>query len=482
MRDEKIKELKLLSVRDKRDCEASYYEFFKRAWKVLEPKTPLRNNWHIKYLCDIFQKEVERIGERQPKGKDIIINICPRSLKSFIVSVMLCPWAWIKYPHLRFINSSHSEELSIKHCVDSREIIQSLWYQRNWGNNFRLSTDQNVKSHFRNNKTGLRLATSVSGGVTGHGADLIISDDLIDPKKAISEAARVSSNDHYDKALYNRLNDPEIGLRVIVQQRVHEEDTTGHVLKSDPENYLHIVIPAEKSDHIKPAHLADFYQDNLFFPSRFTAKILEAARKTLSRDYPGQYNQRVAPKSGNIFDRKWFNFFDHPPEDMEFYTQSWDLSFKKGPDNSFVIGQVWGKRKGNHYLIYQFRKQIGFVESQKAVAMTSISYPKAIRKLVEDKANGSAIMDSLKRYLPGMIESNPGKDSKEARWTAASPIVESGVVWLPSPSHHPWVEDFLAEIETVPNSEFNDQADAMTQYLLDSNESSLQDLEDYLKL
>ena len=93
-------------------CKDSYYEFFNIAWKVLEPTTELIPNWHIKYLCDLLQAEVERIAEGNPKDRDIIINVPPRSLKSSITTVYLNAWAWIKYPHLKFITASYNQELA----------------------------------------------------------------------------------------------------------------------------------------------------------------------------------------------------------------------------------------------------------------------------------------------------------------------------------------------------------------------------------
>jgi len=105
-RAEKISRLELDDERQRRECEQSYYEFFKRAWREVEP-AEFKDNWHIKYLCNRLQTEIERIAARQPKTKDLIIIIPPRSGKSYITSVMLCPWAWVRFPWLKFISSSY---------------------------------------------------------------------------------------------------------------------------------------------------------------------------------------------------------------------------------------------------------------------------------------------------------------------------------------------------------------------------------------
>ena len=136
---------------------SALYEFTKAFWHEVV-KDPFIDNWHIKFLCDRIQEEVERIAERIPKTKDLIVNISPRSLKSYIFSIMLCPWSWTKYPSLKFINSSYSHQLSTDHCLKGRRLIQSAWYQMHWGHQFELTGDQNAKSFYENDKGKARRA------------------------------------------------------------------------------------------------------------------------------------------------------------------------------------------------------------------------------------------------------------------------------------------------------------------------------------
>jgi len=151
---------------NKKLCEMSFYEFFKQAWHVVEPSVPLSTNWHHKYICDLLQKECERIIAQKPKTKDIIINVPFRSTKSLIVTVMFPVWAWIKSPKLRFITSSYSATLSIELATKSRDIIFSDWFKRRWGDVFHIKKDQNLKERYENNHIGMRRATSVGGTVT----------------------------------------------------------------------------------------------------------------------------------------------------------------------------------------------------------------------------------------------------------------------------------------------------------------------------
>lgn len=475
-RDLKTKRLLIHMEREKRACEREFYEFVKRAWHIVEPKTPFIDNWHFFYLCNLLQEEIERIVACRPKTKDIIINIPPRSSKSTIVSVMLTPWAWINYPHLRFINSSHTDELSTFHCVQSRTIIDSQWYQGHWGNRFKMSTDQNVKTFFVNDARGHRIATSVgASNITGQGCDVLIADDLIDPKKATSQTAIKNANDHWDHTLFNRLNNFETGLRVIVQQRTAKNDTTGHVLETDKDNYRHICITGELSDKTS-LEVSGFYQDGLFWPPRFPMKVLDGLRRTLGTlQYSSQVQQNPLNVEGGTIKYSWFKFYKTAPRKFDRMLASWDMSFEEGDmnpkknKNSFVVCQVWGKIGQDAYLIWQLRKRMGFVDTLKAFNMVSEQFPHVLRKLVERKANGHGIYDVVKSKIPGVKPVNP-KDvgGKEERLVMVSPLIESGFVYLPDPEIYKWVADeYLPELTGFPNYDTNDQVDATSQALSD---------------
>ncbi len=453
---------------EKRRCEKSYYEFFKRSWQELEPHTPLKDNWHIKYLCNILQVEVERIVRRELKTTDLIVNIPPRSAKSYIHSITLCPWAWTRFPHLKFINSSHSKDLAIDHCVEGRDLINSDWYQGHWGEIFQLSSDQNVKSHYKNNKGGRRMAFSVGSPPTGKGADIIVADDLLDPEKAESDTERQNANRHFDDTLSNRLNDQETGLIIVVMQRLHEDDVTGHILKKSSDSYRKICLPAEYDEEvINPPKLKKYYKDGLFFKERFSLRFLKKLKEKMSsRAMAGQYQQRPAAAEGNIFKREWWQFYRRHelPDDLENQALSWDLSFKEKSHNDWVVGLAGAKKDGKLYVLGRLKRHMGLSETLKAIVELMSLYPKAKRVWVEDKANGPAVLDVLKRHFPGMIAVNP-KGSKTERAHAVTYIVESGNVFLPHPDEAPWVEDFINELSSFPNATHDDQVDAFTQLL-----------------
>ena len=215
---------------EKKLCEMSFYDFFKKAWHIVEPSIPLSTNWHHKYLCDTLQKECERIIEGKNKTKDIIVNVPFRSTKSLLVTVMFPVWCWIKDPRLRFITASYSASLSIEHATRSRDIIFSEWFKERWGEVFVIKKDQNLKERYENTHLGVRRATSVGGTVTGQGGDFLIVDDPVSPQNAASNTERENANEWYRTTFYSRLNNPKTGVRIIIMQRIHENDLSGFLL------------------------------------------------------------------------------------------------------------------------------------------------------------------------------------------------------------------------------------------------------------
>ena len=466
----------LLHDENRELCEGSYYEFFKQAWEVLEPYTPLKDNWHIKYLCDRLQKEIERIARGEPKTKDLVINLPPRSTKSYICSIMLPAWAWTRFPHLRFISTSHSSDLSIDHCKKSRDLIRSDFYQGYWGHVFRLMGDQNVKGNYENDKTGKRLATSVKSTITGWGADVIICDDVVSPKDMHSVAAIESGNKYYDNELYSRLNDQDVGLRVVVMQRLHEDDLTGHALKKYHGEVEHLCIPGElEGADVKPEALKKYYKSGLFFVTRFTRKTLDKFKRVGRKFYLGQILQRPSEKEGNTFRRKDFRRYEVLPKKFDRIEQSWDMNFKEGKKNSFVCGQTWGVYKKDRYLLYEYRDQVSFKVALRAMLAMDERFPETGKVFVEDAANGPAIISILEDKFGGRLIAVTPVGSKNARAEAVAYMVECGQVFIPSERICSWIEDWLDEICGFPNMTFNDRVDSMSQYLSQGGEQTAMD-------
>jgi predicted phage terminase large subunit-like protein len=437
--------------------ESDFGGFVRAAWPILEPATPFLDNWHIdliaEYLTLVRRREIRRL----------IINVPPRHMKSLLCTVMFPAWVWTKLPHTRFICSSYADSLSIKHSLDRRTLVSSPWYQNLWGDRVSLADDANLKSEFVNTRRGHMLATSTGGSITGKGADFIIVDDPHNPLQALSDAERLTALRHFDIALSTRLDQPKKGCIVVIMQRLHEDDLTGHLITG--QGWDQLVLPAEaeveetrKFPISKRVHLRK--PGELLWDERFDRKVLDQAKIRLgSYAYAGQYQQRPSPAEGGILQRAWWRRFDVAPTKFDQMIQSWDLTFKDSKNADFVVGQVWGRIGANKYLLDQVRRRMTFSETVAAMRKLSEKWPEATAKLVEDKANGPAIINVLKNRLPGIIPITP-LGSKEARAQAGAPEVEAGNYYVPKDSMG---DEFIEETAGFPNASFDDQVDAWSQ-------------------
>jgi predicted phage terminase large subunit-like protein len=141
------------------------------------------------------------------------------------------------------------------------------------------------------------------------------------------------------------------------------------------------------------------------------------------------------------------------------------MSFKDSKDSDYVAGGVWASKGPNRYLLDQIHGRLSFPETLQAVRDLTAKYPKAVAKFIEDKANGSAVIATLRQEIPGLIPVNP-EGGKISRAQAVSAYVEGGNVYLPHPSLVSWVDGFIGECAAFPNGRYDDQVDQMTQALL----------------
>src|SRR6266853_5566735 len=198
--------------------------FVAKTFSTLCPGEIYLDNWHLECLTWRLSQTAER------KRVRLIINLPPRSLKSIVASVALPAWLLGQNPSRRIIEVSYSDELARKHARDTRTILEAPWYRRAFPAT-RVSPRKNTETEFTTTRQGFRLATSIGGTLTGRGGDVIIIDDPIKPGDAESEAERRRVNEWYDKTLYSRLDDKEAGAIILVMQRLHEDDLTGHLIE-----------------------------------------------------------------------------------------------------------------------------------------------------------------------------------------------------------------------------------------------------------
>jgi predicted phage terminase large subunit-like protein len=445
--------------------ETSLAEFARAAWPILEPTTRLQWNWHLDLLCEYLT--LASRGE----CRRLIINVPPRSMKSLLCTVLYPAWRWCTAPERRFMSVSYADELSTDHSVYRRNVLQSRWYRSHWGGRVRFCKDQNLKTQYENTRRGGMYATSITGAATGKGCDELIVDDPQNPKKAYSDPEREGANRTFDATFRSRLNNPSTGVIVLIMQRLHEADLTGHILAKEPGVWTHIKLPAE-AEHdeqwIFPisGRVVERHVGETLWPDRLPADVLAELKTALgSWAYAGQYQQNPAPLEGGIVKRRWLQFYRELPASRGTWVQSWDCAFKDTRESDYVVGQVWFHTGGAYYLVDQVRERMDFVRTKQAIRQMSIKHPKATAKLIEDRANGPAVISSLRAEIDGIIPIEP-RDSKQARLHAVSPLFEAGNVFFPDVSTARWAGDLVEELTRFPNAANDDQVDACTQALL----------------
>lgn len=453
-------------------AERSLHEFVRQAWHVLEPATPFIDGWHIGAKCEYL--EAITLGQITR----LIINEPPRYMKSITVSVCWPVWEWgpKRRPHLRYLFSSYASELSVKHSVDRRTILRSGWYRQNWGSYFALTSDNARKTEFENDRRGVMSTTSTGGASTGKGGNRVIVDDPVNPKQALSDVERVNANTHFDQTLYTRLNDKQRDAIVLVMQRLHTSDLTGHLLeRKRDEGWVHLNLQAqaEKRTVISlPITQKEIVREpgDVLWPAREDAPTLAKTKASLgSYAYGGQYQQTPAPSEGGIIKRAWFNRFDmrQRPPSFDQIVLSADPKFKDYETTSRVALQVWGRVGRKKYLLARDIDHYGIVETLAAIERLRNAWHKPHESLsidaylIEDKANGPAIVQVMQKKVAGVVP-YPPRGSKEARVIAVSPQMEAGDVWIPL---EPWGDEVIDALCFVPNGDNWDDVDTCSQAL-----------------
>jgi predicted phage terminase large subunit-like protein len=441
-------------------AERSLREFIEQAWHIIEPLAPFVPGWHIDCLCE----HLEAVSTGQINR--LIVNEPPRTMKSGLISVFWPTWEWATRPTTRWMFSSYSMGLSVRDSLRCRRIIENPWYRARWGRTYQLTGDQNVKSRYENDKAGYRLATSVGGSVIGEGADILVCDDPNNLDEIHSDPVREGVNRWLDEVWSTRMNDPKTGRQVVVQQRGHDRDATGHLLSQDVK-WEHILLPMEFDGKRRSTSLGPYDPrkevGELLWPERFDAAVLKDLKTRLgSYGAAGQLQQSPAPAGGGIFKREHWRFYKARPMKFDEVVLSWDMTFKKTTDSDYVAGGAWGRVGADKYLLDRVKERMGFADSVKAVRAMKKRWPQAVAILVEDKANGPAIIETLQKEIPGVIAVNP-EGGKEARAYAIQPEHEAGNLYLPDPSIAPWVDEYIGEMASFPRGANDDEVDQTTQ-------------------
>lgn len=514
---------------DREDCEEDLVDFVQGGWKYIDPN-PYVPGWHIEAIADHLRAVIDGDIRR------LVINIPPRTSKSSIVSVAFPAWTWAQPkishtsgPGVQFLFASYAQSLSIRDSTKCRRLIDSPWYKDRWGKRIQLTSDQSTKIRFDNKQGGYRLATSVGGALTGEGGSIIIVDDPHNAVEMESDLVRQNTLDWWDNSLSTRLNDPKRGAYIVIMQRLHEEDLTGHILSRDIGEWTHLCLPMRyewerhsstiigwedprgcdeegeplvlvTEDGIRVPRdeeaqriLQEEREGLLLTPERFGEREVRLLETQLGPyQAAGQLQQRPEPKGGGIFKRDWWQLWAEdkfPP--FDYILASLDTAYTEKEENDPSALTIWGifTHKMNLPARLTFRDgsftdDLNLSETaQRVMLMNAWSGRLEINELVtkvadvckkmsvdklliESKASGISVAQELRRLYGGEAFSVQLMDPKsQDKVSRAYSIQHLFSEGLVYAPDRSWADMVITQCAAFPRAKHDDLVDTVTQAL-----------------
>jgi predicted phage terminase large subunit-like protein len=466
-----------------RELSSSLYRFLKASWHLVEPAVFV-DGWHIRAICS----HLEAVARGEIRS--LLINVPPRHAKSLIVSCFFPAWRWTWEPRHRFLFASYAESLSVRDSLKTRELVKSEWYQSRWPD-VKIKADQDQKTRFDLATGGYRIASSVGGSTTGEGGDTIVVDDAHALDDAFSDANREAALRWWSNTMSSRLNDRLTGSRVVIGQRIHEADLSGHLLANEKADWAHLCLPAEYvpgKTYSNPLGWKDprTTAGELLWPERFPEKEQQKIKVSSgSYSYSGQQQQDPQPAEGSMFSAKYFRYFSREesvyllhapagikrvPVDSVMVFQCFDTAIKTKETNDYTVCLTGGITLENDLLVLDVvRERIPVPEQYGFTVRMRQRFPRVVYQFVEDKASGQGLIQEAarssfpflnlterlkEREVPQLISGD-----KQQRALPVSIMYEAGKVFHLTGA--PWLVDFEHELTHFPVGVHDDQVDAL---------------------
>jgi predicted phage terminase large subunit-like protein len=458
----------------------SLYEFLKYFWPVVSAHN-FQDNWHLHYLAKELETVAYKVANRQPREYDLIINVPPGSTKTILVSIVYPVWCWTKWHWMRFITASYSGALSLESAESSRELIRSDEFQRIYPD-IDIKPDKDTKSNFKVIKKhyetvrpgyspiqtpgGYRFSTSVGGTLMGFHADILIVDDPLNPQQAVSDIELENANRWMEQTLPTRKTDKAVTPIILIMQRLHQDDPTGHMLAKQKSNLRHICLPGEIRNYIKqirPKDLTRFYKDDLFDPSRLPWSVLKDLEADLGQyGYAGQIGQDPTPPGGGMFKVDNFEIVEEIPH-MAHVIRSvryWDKAGTKDA-GAYTAGVKMTQLINGRWIVEDVRRGRWSAEKRERIIQETAQQDGHNVLIWIEQEPGSGGKESAEASIRGLagfsVYADRPTGDKATRADSYSVQVNNGGVRL---LKAPWNRDFVEEHRFFPYSTYKDQVDA----------------------
>ena len=471
-REEKIKKRFLVIVRsevskaliERKLMQKHISPFVRKVFSTIDPGATYNHNWHIDLICEYL--EAVWLGQ----FRKIIFNLPPRFMKTIPVTIAFPAWGLGKKPEEQFICGSYAAPLALKHSLYCRTVMESDWYKATFPETI-IRSDQNEKAQYMTEKMGFRRAVSVGGSITGDGGNFKILDDPINPKEALSDLSRMEANRWLDQTWSSRGNDPKTCVDILVMQRLHVDDPTGHLLSKG--GYKHIVIPQKaekKTIIIMPITKTKIVREEgeLLHEGRFGEKENKEAEINLgSYGYAGQQQQRPTPLGGGRISLEDFPRYKQQPVEFDEIVLSADTAQKEKEINDPSVISVFGRVKAKWYLIHIWKMRAKYPTLKRScVSLSNKFKPDAF--LIEDKSSGSSLIQDLQESTTIPVVAIEPEADKITRMDTQTPSIEAGLISLPDPLWNPdkgWLAYFEECLMHFPEPNSWDEIDTLSQFI-----------------
>ena len=436
------------------------------------------DNWHIRYICNELMVIAKRIAHNKPNEYDLIINIPPGTTKTAMVSIFYPLWCWANWHWMRFITSSYTASLAMESAEYSRDIIKSQKWRMLFPD-IDIKKDEDTKTNFRCikylskkpgkapkiKKGGNRYSTSVGGSMTGFHGHINIVDDPIDPMRAASDVELKKANYWMDNVLPFRKVDKNISTTILIMQRLHQDDPTGHLLKERPDKIKHISLPGEIKnfmDMVKPPELIRYYSGELLDPKRLSWEALEDLRILGQYTYSGQVGQNPVPLSGGMFKVDFIQTVENIPTgtQRDHTVRYWDKA-ATAEGGAYTVGVKMSRLTNGKYLIEDVKRGQWSSELRERIIRQAAEADGMECRVYIEQEPGSGGLESARATIKNLagyaVYADRPTGDKTRRADPFSVQVNDGNVLILRAS---WNHDFLDELANFPNSTFKDQVDA----------------------
>jgi len=458
----------------------SFYHFLQYFWPVISANT-FQPNWHIEYLCKELEKVAQSVADKKPREYDLIINVPPGSTKTITCSIAFPAWCWSKWYWMRVIAASYSNALSMESADYCRDLVRSSQFQKIYPE-VGIKEDKDTKSNFKIVKKvpsiggtsrqmvqmggGGRYSTSVGATITGFHGDILLIDDPLNPTQAASEVQLGIANHWMEQTLPTRKTNKDITPTILIMQRLHQDDPSGHWLTKKKKNIKHICLPGEIRNYRKqlnPPELAQYYKDDLFDPSRMSWDILKDLEADLGQyGYAGQIGQDPTPPGGGMFKVDRIITVNELPKRSEIIhtIRAWD---KAGTVNAgaYTAGVKMSRLTGGRWLVEDvIRGRWATHEREKIIRQVAEADGTRVEVWVEQEpgSSGKESAEGTIRNLAGFVcRAQTATGDKPLRADPFSVQVNNGgVLMLRGEFNHAYIE----ELRFFPYSTYKDQTDA----------------------